>query len=183
MSRNNCAKILGSITVAACLLIPACGYTTKSALPDRLQTVYVDHFDNKINYAADATGGRNVYFPLLEVELRDAVIERFQFDGNLSVIDSPEDADLVLDGALVQYRRDALRFTDDNDAQEYRVQIVGKLELMDNAAGEPLWQYDRFIGEATYFVTGAQASSEESAVDEATTDLARRIVERTIENW
>jgi hypothetical protein len=46
-----------------------------------------------------------------------------------------------------------------------------------------MWKYDRFIGEATYFVTGAQATSEESAVEEATTDLARRIVERTVENW
>lgn len=172
-----------TLIVLLCLCvvgIAGCGYTTSSALPPRLKTVYVQPFKNSLDYGT--TGDRNVYFPLLEVKVHSAVIDRFLFDGNLRIVES-EDADLILKGELVEYRRNALRYTDDDDVEEYRVQIITKLKLIDVANDEPMWAYDRFVGEATYFLSGAQAATEDSAVEEAAVDLARRIVETTIENW
>lgn len=166
-----CAVVLGCI---------GCGYTTSSALPPRLQTIYIEPFRNSVDYAT--TGERNVYFPLLEVKVHNAVVDRFLFDGKLRVVET-DDADLVLKAELVEYRRNVLRYTDDDDVEEYRIQIIMKVELLDTSTGELMWQYNRFVGEATYFLTGTQATTEDSAVEEATIDLARRIVERTIENW
>jgi len=40
-----------------------------------------------------------------------------------------------------------------------------------------------FTGNTSYFTTGTQAKSEATAVNDALTDLARRIVERTVEQW
>lgn len=157
-----------------------CGYTTKSTLPKSIQTIRVEPFKNSINYTEGS--GRNIYFPLLEVKSRNAVIDRFLFDGNLKVVELPQ-ANLILKGELKNYQRTALRYTDDDDVQEYRVHVIVSFELTDARSGEISWTEPNFVGEATYFVTGPSARSEEAAVDDAILDLARRIVERTIENW
>lgn len=160
--------------------ITGCGYSTRSLLPNHIKTIYVEPFKNSIDFASE--GRRNIYFPLLEVNSRNAIIERYIFDGNLRVSES-QNADLVLKGELINYDRTALRYTDNDDVQEYRVYITVKLELWDAVNQEYMWTESSFTGEATYFITGALATTEESAVAEAITDLARRVVERTIENW
>ncbi len=180
-------KTIGFSVVAVCLGLigiwfSGCGYTTSSALPSNLRTIYVDHFKNNINFES-AARAQTAYIPLLEVDIRSAVINRFQFDGNLSVISDKNTADLVLIGELVEYNRYPLRYNDEDDVQEYRLQLVMKLIMTDTATGEPLWSSARFIGEQDYFIQGANAISEETAVSQATVDLARRIVEKTIENW
>jgi len=164
-----------------CVLFSSCGYTTSSTLPSNIKTIRVEPFANSINFTSSS--GRNVYLPLLEVDTRNAVIERFIRDGNLKIAEL-EDADLILKGELKRYERSGLRYTDNDDVQEYRVHITVAFELW-NAQNEeePSWTEPSFVGEATYFVTGPSATTEDSAVKAATADLARRIVERTIEDW
>lgn len=168
------------LCLVSCVLFSGCGYTTKSTLPRSLRTIHVEPFKNRIDYAAGS--GRNIYLPLLEVKARNAVIDRFLFDGNLKIAD-PQEADLVLKGELKNYERTPLRYTDNDDVQEYRVHITVSFELWNAQKEEVSWTEPGFVGEATYFVTGPSAKSEESAVDDAIVDLARRIVERTIEDW
>jgi len=163
-----------------CLFSLSCGYTTKSTLSSDLKTVHVEPFKNRIKYGTESS--RNIYFPLLEVDIRNAVIDRFQFDGNLRIAEA-DLADLVLKGELIGYERGALRFTDSDDVEEYRIHIIVSLELWITRTGEMMWSESSFVGEATYFVSGPLTTSEESAVDEAVIDIGRRIVERTIENW
>ena len=166
--------------LASCFFFSGCGYTTKSTLPQSIKTIRVEPFKNSIDYTTGIS--RNIYLPLLEVEARNAVIDRFLFDGNLKVVE-PHQADLILKGELKRYQRTALRYTDDDDVQEYRVHVTVSFELSHAGSDEISWSEPNFVGEATYFVSGPSAKSEESAVDEAILDLARRIVERTIENW
>lgn len=166
--------------LVSCVLFSGCGYTTSSTLPNSIKTIRVEPFKNSINYTEGTS--RNIYLPLLEVEARNAVIDRFLFDGNLKVVELPE-ADLILKGELKRYERTALRYTDNDDVQEYRVHITVSFELSNARSGEISWSEPNFVGEATYFVTGPSARSEEAAVDDAILDLARRIVERTIEDW
>lgn len=163
------------------LTLTGCGYTTSSALPGHLKTVYVDKFENQIDYTSDF-GQRNLYFPLLEVDVRDAVIDRFLFDGNLD-IEQSGNSDLTLKGVLTGYKRRALRIDDNDDVEEYRVYVTVRLELWDNVYDEPMWTQTNVSGEATYFLSGPNASSEEAAVEEAIEDLARRVVAKVIENW
>ncbi|MBI3617778.1 MAG: LptE family protein [Candidatus Omnitrophica bacterium] len=162
------------------VLIAGCGYTTKSTLPSSIKTIHVETFKNNIDFAAE--GRRNLYLPLLEIKVRNAVINRFLFDGNLKISEADK-ADLVLKGQLLSYDRSALRYTDNGDVQEYRVHITVSLEMHNAQSEEAVWTETGFVGEATYFVTGASARSEEAAVEDAITDLARRIVERTVEDW
>lgn len=161
-------------------IFAGCGYTTGSLLPANYRTIYVEPFNNKVQFISDIT--RALYVPLLETKVRTAVVNRFQFDGNLKIKDS-ERADLVLKGDLIEFNREELRMTDAQEVQEYRIRIVMSLTMMDTATGEAFWTEPSFAGEATYFTTGAQARSESAALDDALTDLSRRVVERTIENW
>ncbi len=172
------------LSIVYCLLsvifFASCGYTTRSTLPASIKTIHVELFKNSISYTTE--GSRNIYLPLLEVKVRNAVTDRFLFDGNLKLAD-PDQANLVLKGELKNYERTVLRYTDNDDVQEYRVHITVALELWNTRKQEAVWMEPAFVGEATYFVTGASAKSEESAVDDAMKDLARRIVERTVEDW
>lgn len=171
-------RFIGVLSMA--ILMVGCGYTTRSTLPAHFRTIYVDDFKNKIDYASESR--RNIYFPLLEVDARDAIVDRYLFDGNLKI--AKEDlADLVLTGELLSYRRGVLRYTDNDDVEEYRVYITVALQLWDTHEQDYVWSESAFVGEGTYFVSGPESSTEESAVDEAIADLARRIVERTVENW
>ena len=54
---------------------------------------------------------------------------------------------------------------------------------MDAKEKKLVWQEDRFTGDTTYFTTGSQAKTENAAIVDALSDLARRIVERTVEQW
>lgn len=123
-----------------------------------------------------------IYRPMLEQEITKAVISKFIFDGNLRPAEK-ESADLLLKGELMEFRRDPVRYTENNDVEEYRLNIIVNLSMWDNHKNELLWQEQNFTGDTTYFTTGTQAVSEDTAVNAAIKDLARRIVERTVEQW
>jgi len=161
-------------------LTAGCGYTTKSLLPAHLRSIYVEPIGNEIDFTVE--GSRNLYIPLLEVKVRNAVIDRYLFDGNLRIADA-QSADLILKAELVDYRRAELRATDNDDTEEYRIYIKVNLVLYDTKTGENRWVEKGFTGEATYFTTGPRVTSEDTAIENAIEDLARRIVERTIEDW
>ena len=162
------------------IIISGCGYSTRSLLPSSIRTIHIAPFKNKITYSSE--NQRNLYLPLLEIKVRNAVADRFLFDGHMRVKDS-ETADVILKGDLIGYEREVLRYTDNNDVQEYRIRIVVSLELWNPREQKTLWSEPSFAGETTYFLTGVQAKSEDTALQDALTDLARRIVERTIEDW
>ena len=157
-----------------------CGYATRLTLPGNYKTIYVETFPNEIIYTTEKV--RNIYFPLLEIKVKNEIIDRFMFDGYLKIADADE-ADLILKGTLKNYQRDILRYTDNDDVEEYRVRVIVSLELFDVRKQEVTWSESGFAGDATYFVTGSQVTTEESAVNEAITDLAKRVVERTVEDW
>lgn len=157
-----------------------CGYTTSSNLAGNLRTIYVDTFVNGIIFSQE--GSRDSYLPLIEVNLRNKIVDRFLFDGNLKV-SKKENADLILTGKLISYRKDTLRLTENDNVQEYRITVVVSMELLNTNTGKIMWSEPNFGGESTYFLEGSLAISEEAAADLAMNDLAKRIVERTIENW
>ena len=75
------------------------------------------------------------------------------------------------------------RMYKNEDVEEYRITISVSLTLWDFAEDKAVWTESSFSGDTTYFTTGPLAKSEGTAVEDAIKDLARRIVERTVENW
>jgi len=157
-----------------------CGYTTGSLLPSQYRTIYIEPFKNKVEFVNENV--RGLYVPLLETKVRSAVIDRFQLDGHLRLNDSDK-SDLVLKGELTGFNRDDLRTDPNGNVLEYRLRITVSLVMFDNTTGQEFWKEASFSGESTYFTSGPQAKSESDALNDTLTDLSRRIVERTIENW
>lgn len=163
------------------LSMAGCGYTTGSLLPSNYRKIAVLPFQNKVtNYLNENEQG--LYVPQLEGNVRSAIIDRFLFDGHLRIAD-PDKADLVLSGALIAFQQDDLRTDASQNVQEYRARVTVSLTMTERATGQVVWTEPSFSGEATYFTTGPQAITQSAAVDKALTDLATRIVERTVNYW
>ncbi len=172
------------IFVSALFFVSGCGYTTRSLLPPNFKSIYVDNFANNIKISAEQSNVRAYrgYRPGMETSIRKAVMDRFLFDGNLKLT-AEGSADLVLQGSLLDYKRDPLRYDNNDNIEEYRITLIVNLKLEDVKAGKVVWEEKNFAGETTYRTGGSYAINENAAVDAAITDLARRIVERTIEAW
>ncbi|MBF0483820.1 MAG: hypothetical protein HQL25_03840 [Candidatus Omnitrophica bacterium] len=165
-------------------LIAGCGYTTSGALSPNHRTLFVKNFENKVEFSENNNSA--AYFPLLEVKAHDRIVDRFLFDGHLKIVPE-ESADLILTGTLRNYEKKPLRYTDNEDVQEYRVYVTVDLKMVERETGTVVWDEPGFVGEGTYLLQGTVSSnvagSEQGAVDLAVQDLARRVVERTVEAW
>ena len=172
------------IVSAIIIFVSGCGYTTRSLLPTEFKSIHVDNFKNEIKITAEQSNERMYvgYRPGMEIELTRAVIDKFLMDGNLKIAAGP-DANLLLYGTLIDFRREALRYDANDNVEEYRVKITVDIELVEAKTGKVVWTDNGFTGETTYRTGGALAKSESAGVKEAISDLARRIVERTIEAW
>jgi hypothetical protein len=174
-------KFFSILTAAS--LVAGCGYTTQSMLPENLKTVHVKPVKNGIDLSqeiSDKTPFR-VYRPGIEVEMTNAIINRFIFDGTLKPA-TEDRADALLDVTLVDYRRDALRFTEGDDIQEYRLNVVIDAAMTQKSDGKTLWSR-RINGDTTFFLFGPRAITEDEAAQRAVEDAARRVIEATIEYW
>ncbi|MCX5678336.1 MAG: LPS assembly lipoprotein LptE [Candidatus Omnitrophica bacterium] len=177
-------KCLMTLSLISLLAVSGCGYTTASLLPPEFKTICVENVKNSINVAAEQSELRMYrgYRPGMETDITKAVIDRFLFDGNLKI--APEEkANLVLKSELVDYKRDSLRYDANDNVEEYRIKLIVNMQLEDALNGKVLWTEKGFAGETTYRLSGSGSKSEAAAINDAIDDLAKRIVERTIEAW
>jgi hypothetical protein len=172
-------KLLLFVSLMA-MTFTGCGYTTGSLISSRFQTIFVQPFENKIDYMNQDQ--RQIYIPQLELKVHTAVIDRFMFDGNLRVAEEGN-SDLVLKGKVLSFEREELRLTSAEDVKEYRLRVTVAISMWDPVNEKIVWEEPSFAGETTYYTTGSLAKSESQAIQDVVTDLARRVVERTIEDW
>ena len=153
-------------------------------LPASYRTLYIEPFQNAIPITQE-TSERTGFFsniPELTEKVTRGVIDRFLFDGTLRVTNSPEKADLRLNGKLLDFYRQALRKQDDQTVEEYRLNLTAAVTLRDRD-GKLLLEDPNLVADTTYFLSGSQAKGETAAVDDLVTDFSRRIVEWVIEYW
>lgn len=186
MISSNLKKIKIRVIFVLLLVFMAagCGYTTRSLISTKYRSIYITPFVNKIDITrdTDAANKYKIYKPKLETDITKAVNNKFLFDGNLHP-GQKDFADVTLKGELVELRRDALRYTDSDEVEEYRISLLVNISLFGTKEGNIIWEEKGFTGETTYFTQGAAVKSDETAINDAINDLARRIVERTVEEW
>ena len=165
------------------MLMAGCGYTTKSLLSADVKNVHVAPVRNSIDLTAEINDKSpfRAYRPGIEVDLTNAIINRFIFDGNLKVA-KQENADAVVEATLVDYRRDPLRYSPGDDVQEYRLSITLDVAVTKPRDHKTLWA-ERVTGDTTFFLSGSRALTEDEAAAKAVDDVARRVVEKTIDVW
>lgn len=158
-------------------LIAGCGYTSKTVLPNDIQSIYVKTVLNKIPIDQMYS-----YQPGLEMDITNAIIQRFQVDGNLKIADESR-ADAVLSANLTAYEQEGVRFNALEGVAEYRLFIVLDLTLTHRETGEVIWTEPNFSGNEEYFVTEVRAQGQRAATIEAIKDLAEKVVDRVTEDW
>ncbi len=160
------------------------GYTTKSLLPADIKTIAIQPVKNTIDISSEISDKNRfrVYRPGVEVDVTNAIINRFIFDGNLKVVSS-ERADAVIEAKMTDYSRDPLRYTDGDEVQEYRLSIRLDVVVYQSRDHKILWHDQNLVGDTTFFLSGAHALTEDEALVKVVDDVARRVVERTIELW
>ncbi|MFH0763682.1 MAG: LPS assembly lipoprotein LptE [Candidatus Omnitrophota bacterium] len=170
--------------ISILLFVSGCGYTTHSLLPSDFKSIRVDNFKNEIRITAEQSDQRMYvgYRPGMEIELTKAVIDAYLMDGNLKIA-RESNADIILTGALTDFKRNALRYDANDNVEEYRIELIVNIELENARTGALVWKETGFAGETTYRTSGSLAKSENAAIRAAIADLARRIVERTVEAW
>lgn len=164
-------------------VLTGCGYTAKTILPDNIKTLHVGVFKNSIDITREvsAKDKYEVYRPNLEVDLRDAIVNRVFLDGHMKVAAS-QDADAILEGEIRQYRKDPLRYLNEV-VQEFRISLVCDIKLIDPGTSKILLEEKNITGDTTYFTTGTLQKTEAQALTDAMSDLSRRIINKIVENW
>ena len=152
---------------------PGCPYGFSTALPSNIRTLAVPVFAN-----------RTLEFNL-EQEVTTKIVDRFVANNRLRIV--PEkDADAVLVGEILEYRKSVYGFSREEQAQEYLVSIVAAIVLKDRVRNKELWSASRMTGSATYFTqatAGQTVKTETEGRQAAVDEIARQVLARTVEGW
>lgn len=176
--------LAAAVAIISLVGMGGCGYTSRSAIRDKYKTIYISPFTNNTDITQESYSANRyrIYRPTIETDVTKAVIDKFLSDGNLKPV-KEEAADLVLRGEVINYRRDPLRYDKNDEVLEYRINIVVNLSLLNRQDATLLWEEKNFTGDTSFFTTGPNSKSEDTALSDALKDLARRIVERTVDMW
>lgn len=158
-------------------LCGGCGYTYKSTVLHNIKTIAVPTFKNALSER-----NADTYSAGLDVDVTNAVIDRFNYDGSLKVV-SPDKADVILEGTLTAFNQDTIRYGGHGDVKEYRLFIGVDLSLVDARTGTVMWTEKNFRGRTEYIRSSSGSISERAAVKAAREDLAKKIVDRVVEDW
>ena len=159
------------------LIVVGCGYTTRGFVYEE-NAIVIKPVINKI----DITSENRKYsdytsFPILiENRLTNEIVNKFSIDGNLKVVsDDPRALQLVCE--VNDYRKETLRYTDDDEVSEQRLRLRVHMRL---TSGDGTILNDKnVVGETTYYITDSESSAQADLID----DTARRICEAVTEEW
>ena len=170
-------RSVGILGLVVAMALSGCSYTRKTVLPRNIKTIYVETVKNKLNpeklYA---------YQQGLEMDITNAVIERFQQDGTLKVV-AQDKANAILKTDLTSLEQEGLRFNSLEGVAQYRLFIVVRLKLVDAKTGDTLWEEPNFTGDTEYYVTSVTSIGQQKAAVDAVHHLAYNIVDRVVEDW
>lgn len=158
--------------------IVSCGYTTRGFIYTE-SSIIIKPAVNKINITSqDRKYSDYVSFPILiENKLTNALVSKFNIDGNLKVVNQSNKA-LTLVSTVTNYDRETLSYDDINDPDEQRLRLSVQVKLI-SPEGKIL--QDRVVvGETTYVL---DTKNESAAQLDLIDDVARRICEAVTEAW
>lgn len=177
-------KSVLAVLCAGVLLFSGCGYTTSSFVSIGQNRIFVQPFKNEIKITQEVTDSRMFrgYRSGMEMNITRSIIDKFLLDGNFKV-GTENDCDVFLEGALVDFRKEALRYDSSDNIIEYRLNVVINFKVTNMVKNEVIINEKNFTGETTYRTTGTYAKSDDAGIRDAITDLANRVVEKVVEGW
>lgn len=155
-------------------LTAGCGtYSASSGRVDQsIKKVAVEYLENRTSQ------------PDIGVGFTDLIIEAIREDNTLKVVNY-EAADSVIEGVVSQYRLRQAGISQEQQVDEYQVQIAVELTFRVKESGETVFSKQRFTGVGTYYLndTNDPPSSELTAQREAAAEITRDILAMVVEDW
>lgn len=173
--------ILYLVSCILYLSLESCGYSTKGFFYAEKE-IFITPVKNSIDITSQERKNAEwtTYPILLEKQLTNSLVDRFNTDGYLKVVNN-EQGSLKLSCTITRYEKEALRHTDTDNVEEQRLRLFVDMVLNDSK-GEVL-KSKTVIGETSYYLSGSRQKSEASARQDIIEDTARRITEVVIEEW
>jgi len=171
--------VLLVILICLTLLQAACGYHlvgSSSFLPEEYRNLYIERMKN------------NTSWPDLGQRVDEALAREWVRRRRFRLVDSPEDAQLVLEGSIQSISMLPVQLDERGRATQYQMTLVVATKLVDPRGEKPkvLWEdkafsrrtsYDVDVSSANYFDRQVQAMEDVSEV------LARALVTAVLEGF
>ena len=117
--------------------------------------------------------------------LADSLVEAF-LDRNILKIANESSADSRVECVILEYVRRPYTVDENENVQEYRVEIVAEVRFVDIRKNKTLWEEGRLAQWDTYNFTevgGQPAETEEQGIGKVLSKMTDDIVNRTVEGW
>jgi outer membrane lipopolysaccharide assembly protein LptE/RlpB len=155
------------LSLALALILCGCGvYSFSGSMSSGIESVAVPVFENE-----------SVEYGIAE-NLTTVVIEVLVADNSLKVVTRSK-ADAVLEGDIIRYHRSAYTYDENDQVQEYKVDITTKVRL-NKSDGSLVWEEEALSG---YGIYNAADETEEEGKSRAIAKIAADIVNRTVRDW
>jgi outer membrane lipopolysaccharide assembly protein LptE/RlpB len=168
-----------SFLIPLLLCLTGCGYHLGEVRPTpmrRVTTIAVPAFQNK------------TLLPRLEAQTADAVAKQFQQDGTYR-IDSPDQADAIVEGTIVSVDRQPMRVFASNVLQtsEFELTLKVHYRVVDRVTGSVLMEGEA-VGVTPFFTESDRVNSDLVTYQNmnypiAAQRMAEKLVSKVAEGW
>lgn len=163
-------RVLWNVVVAVSLTLAVGGcspYSFSGGRTALVQSVTVPIFEN-----------RTTEFGLAET-ITSGIIDGFIEDNQIKVLDQ-SNAESILTGSIVEYKRGSYTFDETDRVTEYIVEIWVDAELKKLEGDVSVWKAERMRGFGVY---KADSEDEQAGQARAIEKLSEDILNRTIKSW
>ncbi|MBP3191189.1 LptE family protein [Natronogracilivirgula saccharolytica] len=166
-------RVMILVLLAGGLLSGCIRYSfTGVTIPSDVRTIYIPFFSDR---SGSGIGD-------LSDQLNDAMIDRFINQSRLQLTDSPENADVIIEGTITSYSNRPFSVAGDQRADLNRVQIGVQATYKYVGSDEPEWQKN-FTGNYEYDPSEDPVDGEIEAIFEAMLRLADSMFNDAMGEW
>ncbi len=157
-----------------------CGYSFRALRLDA-KTIFIAPIKNNLSIADRYSNLNELqrYYPNLETKVREKLINRFLFDGQLKPVSTISNADLELEVVLRSFLKEPVSYDNSNNVIRWRISIGCDVKLKKSSPNTTVSSATVY-GEYLYT---ANTESEDVAIDKAVDDLSKRIVDWIVAGW
>jgi hypothetical protein len=152
-------------------LLAACGYySTSGKTAGDIKRIAIPYLENE---TAE---------PDVEIEITQRIIDGLVNDNTLKVT-SEEDADAVLEGSIIEYSNVPFTFSNELQADQYRLLVGLRVSLLNKKKNTYIWQDKSIRKHANYYLETTTEQTYEKALEDIYRDIVEEILGSTVQEW
>lgn len=181
------SRFIFALAIAGLVLsLSGCGITCRSFVSETAgKKIFVDEVANLMAEVTIGSKDRieNKSYPLgIERMLRSELISRFQMEGYLKIVNSPEASDIILRVSITDYEREAVTIQDNNQIDDYRLKINVGAIFIDTKTKTEITKANIYT-DSSYELASDRVRDGSSALNLLLSKTARKIAGTLLDQW